>query len=303
MTLPTAVVIPAHNRREVTLRGLERLTAQGVFGWADVVVVDDGSTDGTGEAVRARFPSAIVLTGDGHLWWGGAIRLGMDHAHRTGAQCIVWLNDDCLPEPDTLRLLAEHARRTGGLATGWAATPSGGRYSGFRKTPGGLKQVPPPAPGNVVACDAASGNCVAIARPVVDAIGLPDAARLPHSLLDVDYTLTATRRGFPLDLLGSAMCRNEDNRCDEAASWLLGSASPMRQWKMFRQPRSTLNYAANFRLHSKHWGSWGLWLFARGYLRLAAVCLLRAVVPLRVLRALYANRSGAWRLQRFYGRE
>ena len=300
--LSTAVIIPVHNRREVTLRCLERLESDGVFAWASVVVVDDGSTDGTGAAVRARHPAVILLPGDGDLWWGGAIRMGMEYAGREGAACFLWLNDDCLPGPGTLRLLSDHVGGTGGLATGWASTPSGGRYGGFRKTLGGLKQVTPPPPGGVVACDAAGGNCVAIARTVVDAIGLPDAARLPHALLDVDYLLTATRRGFPLDLLGSAVCRNDDNFSPATTSWLLDDASPMRQWKICLGHRSTQSYVASFRLHSRHWGAWGLWLFARGYLRLALVCVLRAVIPLRVLRAIYAARSDTWRRQQTYRR-
>ena len=300
--MPTAVVIPVHNRREVTLRCLDRLASDDVFAWASVVVVDDGSTDGTGDAVRAHHPATVVLVGNGHLWWGGAIRLGMDHACREGAACLLWLNDDCLPGPGTLRLLAEHARRTGGLATGWATTPSGGGYGGVRRTRWGWASVPPPPPGGLVPCDAAGGNCVAIARPVVDAIGLPDAARLPHAWLDMDYLYTATKRGFPLDLLGSAVCRNEDNLSAAASSWLLDDASPMRQWKIFLGQRSTFSYLASFRFHLKHWGLWGLWPFARVYFKLAAACALRAVVPLRWLRAVYAARSGSWRRQQFYQR-
>ena len=298
--MSTVVIIPVHNRREVTLRCLDRLAHDGVFAWAGVTVVDDGSADDTGDAVRARHPTARVLTGDGSLWWGGAIRRGMEDACHEGVGCMVWLNDDCLPAPGTLRLLSDHARRTGGLATGWAATPSGSHYGGFRKTRWGLQLLPTPAPGEVISCDAAGGNCVAIARPVVDAIGLPDAARLPHALLDVDYLLSATRRGFVLELLGSAVCHNEDNLGAAATSWLLDDASPWRQWKIFLGRRSTFSYAASFHLHLKHWGPWGVWLFARGYLKLAAVCALRTLVPLRVLRAVYAVRSSTWRRQQFY---
>ena len=270
--------------------------------WAQVIVVNDGSTDGTGDTVRERFPAVRVLAGDGNLWWGGAIRLGMDAACHEGADCLLWLNDDCLPDPGTLRTLADHAARTGGMATGWAVTPSGGRYGAFRKTWRGLSPVEIPAPGGVAACDAAAGNCVAISRAVVEAIGPPDAGRLPHALLDVDYTLTATRRGFRLDLLGSAVCRNDDNVQPAASSWLLSEESPMLQWKLFLKPHSTYGYRASFRLHRKHWGVWGLWLHARGYVKLAVICALRAVVPLRWLRTLYAARSSAWRRQQFYRR-
>ena len=297
----TCVIIPVHNRREVTLRCLRSLDAMGVFGWAEAVIVDDGSTDGTGDAVRAEFPRAAVLSGDGHLWWGGAIRQGMDHAMRHGADFLCWLNDDCLPDPGTLRALVDRAAQTGGAATGWAATPSGGRYGASRKTWRGLRPVDPPPPGHTVPCDAAAGNCVAFSRAVVEAVGLPDAARLPHALLDVDYTLAVTRRGFPLDLVGSAVSRNDDNLHAASSSWLLSERPPMAQWRIFARPHSTYNYRASFRLHWRHWGVWGLWLYARGYLKLAAICAVRAVVPLRWLRGVFGRRSTAYRRERFHG--
>ena len=298
----TAIIIPVHNRREVTLRCLARLEGTGVLDWAQVIVVDDGSTDGTSEAVRRGFPSVRVLPGNGNLWWGGAMRLGMDTALRDGADFLAWLNDDCLPDPGTIRLLVDQAGRTGGIAAGWAVTPSGGTYGAYEKTWRGFRPVAIPPPGGVAAGDAAAGNCVVFARPVVAAIGLPDSDRLPHALLDVDYTLSGTRRGFRLDLVGSAVCRNEDNLQPAAVSWLLAEQSPMLQWKLFLKPHSTYGYRASFRLHWKHWGVWGLWLHARGYLKLALICALRAMVPLRWLRALHAARSSAWRRQQFYRR-
>jgi glycosyltransferase involved in cell wall biosynthesis len=298
--IPATAVIPVHNRREITLRCLRHLEATGVLAWASVVIVDDGSIDSTASAVRESFPAVTILPGDGNLWWGGAIRLGMDHAMRAGAGFIIWLNDDCLPDPGTLELLVDHASRTGGVAAGWAVTPSGGRYGASRKTWRGLKEVDVPKPGGAAAADAAAGNCVVFSRAVVEAIGLPDAARLHHALLDVDYTLTATGHGFPLDLIGSAVCRNADNLQPAAASWMLSEQSPMLQWKLFLRPHSTYGYRASFRLHWKHWGILGLPLYLRGYVKLALVCLLRALVPLRILQRVFASRSISWQRQQFY---
>ena len=58
-----SVVVPSHDTRELTLRclgALEKALGSGV----EVVLVDDGSTDGTSEAVRERFPAVRALRHD-----------------------------------------------------------------------------------------------------------------------------------------------------------------------------------------------------------------------------------------------
>jgi glycosyltransferase involved in cell wall biosynthesis len=53
VTLAVSVVIPAYNRREMTVRAIRSALAQRPDPPAEVVVVDDCSTDGTGDAARA----------------------------------------------------------------------------------------------------------------------------------------------------------------------------------------------------------------------------------------------------------
>ena len=66
------VVTACHNRKELTSQLANTLLMQT---YKDVVflLVDDGSTDGTAEAVKNIFNNTIVLQGDGNLWWGGAM--------------------------------------------------------------------------------------------------------------------------------------------------------------------------------------------------------------------------------------
>ncbi len=70
-------ILTCHNRRTLTLHCLERFCAQNVRGVRlAVVVCDDGSTDGTAEAVRANFDDRVQLVeGDGHLYWAAGMAL------------------------------------------------------------------------------------------------------------------------------------------------------------------------------------------------------------------------------------
>ena len=97
------VVIAVHNRHAITLRCLE-LLAQQVCTVFRVTVVDDGSSDGTSEAIRDHFPQVDVLRGDGSLWWAGATNLGIRHAlsRSAPADYILMLNDDVEFDADYL---------------------------------------------------------------------------------------------------------------------------------------------------------------------------------------------------------
>ena len=97
--LKADIVIPVHNRRDITLRCLANLYRLGAPAWAGLIVADDGSTDGTSDAIREQYPAVVLLHGDGNLWWTGAIVRGMAEALERGSELIFWLNDDCLPAP------------------------------------------------------------------------------------------------------------------------------------------------------------------------------------------------------------
>ena len=71
-----ATIITCHNRKEKTLTCLENLMNQEAVGGIDlkVYLVDDGSTDGTGDMVKQSFPHVNMLQGDGTLYWNGGMR-------------------------------------------------------------------------------------------------------------------------------------------------------------------------------------------------------------------------------------
>jgi GT2 family glycosyltransferase len=110
------VVIPTLNARDLLAQALTSLEAQTVQ--ADVVVVDNASTDGTGELLAARFPSVKVVANDRNLGFGKAVNRGVAAAP-TGTDVIVLVNNDVVCEPEFLeRMLAALADDRVGMVAG-----------------------------------------------------------------------------------------------------------------------------------------------------------------------------------------
>ncbi|MFJ8074212.1 glycosyltransferase [Streptomyces sp. NPDC096176] len=118
-----AVVVPARDEAEVLPLSLPSLLAQDYPGRAEIVLVDDNSTDGTGDLARSLagrhwgLPLRVVTPGEPEHGWTGklwALRHGMAVA-RTGEPEYLLLTDaDIAHEPDSLRSLVS-AARTGDL--------------------------------------------------------------------------------------------------------------------------------------------------------------------------------------------
>ena len=112
------IIIPVHNRRETTRACLSNLRALGELEKYQVCVVDDASSDGTAEMLAAEYPEIKVIQGTGHLYWGGGIATGMMAAQAASADVHVWLNDDCLPDENSIACVVERARTTRGMCGG-----------------------------------------------------------------------------------------------------------------------------------------------------------------------------------------
>ncbi|WP_242427224.1 MULTISPECIES: glycosyltransferase [unclassified Streptomyces] len=113
-----AVVVPARDEAGVLPLSLPSLLAQDYPGVAEVVLVDDGSTDGTGalavELARrcGGLPLTVVSPGEPEPGWTGklwALRHGMARARARGPEFLLLTDADIAHEPDSLRLLVAAA--------------------------------------------------------------------------------------------------------------------------------------------------------------------------------------------------
>jgi GT2 family glycosyltransferase len=202
-----AVLLACHNRRAKTLECLDRVAGSTLPAGVSthIVLTDDGSTDGTREAVLERYPEATVLAGDGSLFWNGAMRRAYGAALARGYDAYLWLNDDTMIDPRTIARLIEALRDREAIfgqpavIVGSTRDPETGQltYGGVvrphRFRPFAFEMVEPAT--RPVECESMWGNCVLIPHSIARVVGNLDAG-FSHSIGDVDYGLRVRAAGF-----------------------------------------------------------------------------------------------------------
>ncbi len=199
------LVIPCYNRKQFTEDCLLSLTKQ-TYQNFKVIVVDDGSTDGTSEMIAEKFPETIVLRGDGNLWWTGSVNFGIEHALKEGATHVVTLNDDTIVPPNFMsQMLKANSQKP--LAVIGALEKD---IKTGETTFGGLSVVseildkwvalhytlPPEEQVGLHHSDVLPGRGLWIPKEVFDKIGLFDIKNFPHYFADFDFTCNAKKAGF-----------------------------------------------------------------------------------------------------------
>jgi glycosyltransferase involved in cell wall biosynthesis len=273
------ILIPVHNRKFVTLAMCHWLDKSRCFQQYKVVVIDDGSTDGTGKAIMEACPEITLLRGDGNLWWTGAIALGMEYAYSQGAEYIIWLNDDCELLPDTLSALVQFCQENPHAiagAQGFVKVQAKQlAFGGKRKTWQGYRYLQA-APNQIIPCDLLSGNIVCIPRVVIEKIGYPDVQQTPHYGGDSFYLLKAKKAGFSLFVDGRYPALSVPGESPLYPSdWLRCDGEPSRLLKLVFNPYSGLSWRVWLRLNWEAYFVWGLVMFVKKYMSIIVITLLR----------------------------
>lgn len=202
----TAVLITCHNRKAKTLACLDALFKNTLPENCslDVFLVDDGSTDGTEQAVRERYTQANIFKGDGSLYWNGGMRVAFAAAMEKGFDYYLWLNDDTHLYPNALdALISTHERLSKVDRAPLIIVGSTQDIDIAKLTYGGMRRVSkwlllrmgkvmPQT--EAVQCDTMNGNCVLLSRSVVKLVGNLDGS-YTHSMGDIDYGFRARKLG------------------------------------------------------------------------------------------------------------
>ena len=241
-----AVLLTCHNRRDKTLACLSSFykaekTADYTF---DIFLVDDGSTDGTSDAIKQQFPEVNIVSGSGSLFWAGGMRLAWQTAmNNKEYYAFLLLNDDVVLYNnflDNLIISEQYAlSKTGkkGMYSGATIDNSTNEvtYGGEKITTNHFivkRQLLTPRE-EPQKCDLTNANILWISKETVNAIGFFDE-RFTHGIADFDYSLRAIKEGIPVYL-----APNIGGVClfDHGRNWKSNNSSLKERISFLKSPK------------------------------------------------------------------
>jgi GT2 family glycosyltransferase len=243
------VVVLTWNQREVTLECLESL-AQTTYPNSRVVVVDNGSTDGTEQAIKARFPAVEVVVNERNLGYPGGCNVGLRHALRHGAEYVFAINNDVSIDRACLDELVGEIAPDVGIMTPkvyFADEPDRIWSVGARRNPltleftgRGDRQLDRGQWDEVVEQDYLVGCAHFFSRALLEEIGLLDAGYFLY-YDDPDICIRAQRAGYRLLMVPKARMWHK------VAASSGGVGTPRERYYM---GRSSVRF---FRKHARPW--------------------------------------------------
>lgn len=248
MALRVCAVVVTFNRRELLAQCLRALLGQ-TRPPETVLVVNNASTDGTGEMLGRDFPQVQVAEMPRNIGASGGFHAAMRSAYEKGYDWIWAMDDDSLPAATALeKLLAEAERHTP------AAEPALALWStvATNDPPAG---IPPEAPtgDNGVNEEVPHAMFVGFALPrsTINRVGLPRGDFFIYND-DVEYCLRIRRAGGKILRVGESFVYHKDWQTHVRRRKFLGreiTYPDIPAWRVYYLLR-------NHMLTYKHLGTW-----------------------------------------------
>lgn len=278
-------LMTSFNRVDATLACLENFAAAtakaGIT--AEVILVDDASTDDTVASVLGQHPWVTVLRGGGNLYWNRGMHQAQAHAMTHDCDYLLWLNDDTVLQPDAIGNLLATAHTlkeklghepivvgsTADRVTGLISY--GGHIAPQRWRPFTYQRAWHPT--EPLECHAMNGNVVLIPNAIAHSVGNLDPV-FEHAMGDTDYALRARSKGFQIFVAPGFVGHCSNNPA--TGTYRDVSQSFAVRWKQMMSrkglpPRSWLHFTR------RHGGlAWPVY-FVWPYAKLVAISILDAM--------------------------
>jgi N-acetylglucosaminyl-diphospho-decaprenol L-rhamnosyltransferase len=226
------VVAPVFNRLALTQTLIACLRRQTVNHTLRVLIVNDGSTDGSADWLAAQ-SDIDVLRGDGSLFWGGAVDLAVRHLQAKAApeDWVLLMNNDTIVADDFVQRLLDAALTHAPAAVGSVIRDEadhahllsiGANVDAWRLLTRDILDIDKTkATASVVEVDALSGRGVLFPIAGLIAAGGMRPRALPHYLADYEVSVRVRKCGWRLLVLPTAAVYSGDDygSTRRALSW------------------------------------------------------------------------------------
>ncbi len=261
------IVIAVHDRLAATLECMACLQQQTNQDY-QVVLVDDGSTDGTANSIRERYPHTIILNGDGNLWWTGAMAKGVDYvlSKAKPTDFVLSLNNDVTFANDYLQQLVDTSKQFQQAVVGslckdvlppHAVLDAGITMDWYKYRYGQVQYDVSRLVTEHV--DTISGRGVLIPVSVLHQVGNFAAKLLPHYGADYEFGFRVKAAGIPMVVANRAIVflKNDLTGFRPTAKVL----SYRDEWRRLFSIKSPANIIVHLKIIWRHCPRWSLKLF------------------------------------------
>jgi GT2 family glycosyltransferase len=248
------LIAPVYNRRDTTLQALKTLSRIDKNGLdVHIIIVDDGSNDGTSEAIAKEYPEVQIVKGDGTLHYAAGTNRGIQAALERNPDFIVTMNDDAIYHENFLQKLISTAKENprsivGSLLLLWDEPHRVFQVDFKWKTlAGGWQQndnlTAFDFPQKAFEVEGMAGNCVLFPVEAIKECGLMDEEKFPHGWGDIQYVVRMRKMGWKLLIEPKSYVWCEPNTYPKA----LHQQSLSETLKiLFKNRRHPLNFQRQF---------------------------------------------------------
>lgn len=248
-----AIVVVTFNRKDFVLKNISYIN-QLHFKNFDIIVFDNGSNDGTREAIKEKHPSVQYYYSKENLGGAGGFKEGMKTAFNLNYEYVWCLDDDGAPHPKSLQILIDEAQKDPNSIYGARIIPIGQpKDSSFWEIKGPYnykekKYIPfSEEEQKEIKSELATHETATVAllgmfipRGVIEKIGYPnDKLFLAND--DVEYCLRAWSKGVKIKLVMKSTV--EHPAMETIQTSIFGkeiSVISMQPWKLYYYIRNII---------------------------------------------------------------